>query len=202
MNNYWIPVVAALGSSALTGLVAFGLDARRSGQSRLDVLRERRLRAYSQMISRAASLALAAGAMHLTVKIRSGLTEGFDIALRQRKPAEPTELHDWLMKELGPLVKALSEVWIVGTPKAVKAANEVMRMCNMVLNSATKQGEARTPLVRFVAGEKWTAAQLESWQADIDGLAEARKRLAEIARSEMGIEFTPLFTIEDSQSVH
>jgi hypothetical protein len=32
--------------------------------------------------------------MGLTMKVRSGLGEGVDVALRQRKPADPLELYD------------------------------------------------------------------------------------------------------------
>lgn len=199
-NNYWIPVVAALGASALTGLVAFGLDGIRARRDRREGLRARRVQAYSRMISHAASFALAAGAMHLAAQIRSGLTEALDIVLHHRKPVEPLDLHDWLMKELGPLLDAMAEIWVVGTPEAVAAANDLMKKCNDVLDLTTKRGEMGSPLARYLAGEKWTLAQLEASQEAIDVMAEARKRLAEIARSEMGIEFTPLFTIDASQS--
>jgi len=104
------------------------------------------------------------------------------------------------MKELGPLLDAMAEIWVVGTPEAVAAANDLMKKCNDVLDLTTKRGEMGSPLARYLAGEKWTPAQIEASQEAIDVMAEARKRLAEIARSEMGIEFTPLFTIDASQS--
>ena len=34
------------------------------------------------------------------VRFRSGLKEGWDVALRQRTPADPLELHDWMAQDL------------------------------------------------------------------------------------------------------
>lgn len=194
MNNYWIPVIAALCASALTGLIAFGLDERRARRQRRDGLAERRTLAYSGMISHAASFALAAGALHLTAQVRSGLVEGLDITLHHRKPVEPLELHDWLMTELGPMMDAMAEIWVVGTSDAVVAADQLMLKCNKVLELGTSRGKLGTPLMRYLIGEKWTPSQVESFQKAIDEMSETRKKLAEIARVETGVEFTTLFT--------
>lgn len=197
MNNYWIPVIAALGASALTGLVTLGLDERRARRQRCEGLTDRRVHAYSRMISHAASFTLAAGAMHFTAQVRSGLTEALDIVLHHRKPVEPLDLHDWLMRELGPMLDAMAEIWVVGTPQAVVAANELMKKCNKVLELGTNRGESGSPLMRYLIGEKWTSAQMDSFQEAIDGMSEARKKLAEVARIEMGVGFTALFTNEE-----
>lgn len=194
MNNYWIPVIAALGASALTGLVALGLDALRARRRDREKLNERRVHAYSEIISHASSFALAAGAMHLTAQVRSGFVEGLDIVLRHRKPIEPLDLHDWLMKELGPMLDAMAEIWVVGTPEAVVAANELMKKCNNVLELGANRGASGSSLVRFLVGEKWTSVQADSFQEAIDEMSEARKRLAEVARVENGVGFTALFT--------
>lgn len=200
MNNYWVPVIAALGASTLTGLVTLGLDVMRAKRRRREGLTERRVSAYSQMISHAASFALAAGAMHLTAQMGSGLTEALDIVLHHRKPIEPLDLHDWLMKEMGPMLEAMSEIWVVGTPKAIVAANELMMKCNKVLELGAIRGETGSPLVRYLIGEKWTPAQVESFRGAIDEMSEARKKLAEVARIEMGVGFTALFTNEEEAS--
>ena len=197
MNNYWIPVIAALGASALTGLVTLGLDERRVRRQRREGLTERRVHAYSQMISHAASFALAAGAMHLTAQIRSGFIEALDIVLHHRKPVEPLDFHDWLMRELSPMLDAMAEIWVVGTPNAVVAANELMKKCNKVFELGGNRGESGSSLMRYLVGEKRTPAQVDSFQEAIDKMSEARKKLAEVARIEMGVGFTALFTNEE-----
>lgn len=199
MSSYWIPVVAALGASALTGLVAFGLDDVRARRERRERLKERRQLAYAEMISHAAALALAAGSMSLTAKLRSGLVEGMDIVFRHRKPIDPLDLHDWLMKELGPMLDAMAEIWVVGTPKAVVAANELLQKCNRVLEQGTTRGESGSSLVRYLFGEKWTTTQAEAFQEAINEMADARKVLAEVARVEMNMEFAHLFASEVSK---
>ena len=92
------------------------------------------------------------------------------------------------------MLDAMAEIWVVGTPEAVVAANDLMKKSNSILDLGTSRGNSKSPLVRYLVGEKWTPAQLEAFKEAIDAMADSRKRLAEIARSEMGIEFTELFT--------
>ena len=53
-----------------------------------------------------------------TMRFRSGLKEGWDIALRHRKPVDPLELPDWMAQDLVPLNEVLSELWTGLTRKA------------------------------------------------------------------------------------
>jgi hypothetical protein len=52
VSDLWIPMKAALGSSALTGLVAFGLEWWRSKRADKSAQAERRSRAYSMLLTR------------------------------------------------------------------------------------------------------------------------------------------------------
>jgi hypothetical protein len=200
MTNYWVPVIAALGASALTGLIAFGLDALRAHRDNTERLTERRARAYSQMLSHAAAFALAVGAMHLTAQLRSGFTEGLDVTLHHRKPVDPLELHDWLMRELGPMLEALSEIWVVGTQESVEAGNDLMKKCNDVLGLGTNRGKVPSRFVRIFVGEKWSTEQRKVFDEAAKVMADARKRLAEVARRELGVGFAALFTVDGSDS--
>lgn len=62
------------------------------------------------MLSRSMAVMTAAQALGLTMKTRSGLGEGVDVAMRLRKPADPMELHDWLAKDMAPLTEAWSVI--------------------------------------------------------------------------------------------
>src|SRR6266849_5476142 len=51
MLDLWVPVIAALGSSILTGLAAFGFEWWRSARAGKAALAERRNRAYSLLLA-------------------------------------------------------------------------------------------------------------------------------------------------------
>lgn len=193
MSNLWVPVIAALGSSFLTGLVAFGLEWWRSYRADKSARAERRARAYSMLLAQSGVIAYVASGLHLTMQVRSGLGEGLNVMLGKRNLLDPLELTDRLRAELQPLYEAWSEVWAVGSKEAISEANDLVARCGDVMGVATQQGEARPGLLRMIAGEKWTQEQLDQWQEELRGLAEARRRLGVIARREVGVEVADLF---------
>ena len=83
--------------------------------------------------------------------------------------------------------------------KAIPEANDLVARCGAVMGAATQQGEARPLLLRVIAGEKWTQQQLNQWQEELRGLAEAHRRLGVIARRETGIEVADLFASNESK---
>ncbi len=199
MSDLWVPVVvAALGSSALTGIVAFGLDWWRSKRADKSARAERRSRAYSTLLTRSTSIVHLASDLHLTMEFRSGLREGLNVTLGRQKALDPLELADRLRAELQPLYEAWSEVWVIGSKEAITEANDLIARCGVVVGAATRQGEARPLLLRRIAGEKWTQKQLDQWQEELRGLAEARRRLGVVARREAGVEVADLFSSNES----
>src|SRR6266516_1028998 len=199
MADLWVPVVvAALGSSALTGIVAFGLDWWRSKRADKSARAERRSRAYSTLLTRSTSIVHLASDLHLTMEFRSGLREGLNVTLGRQKALDPLELADRLRAELQPLYEAWSEVWVIGSKEAITEANDLIARCGVVVGAATRQGEARPLLLRRIAGEKWTQKQLDQWQEELRGLAEARRRLGVVARREAGVEVADLFSSNES----
>jgi hypothetical protein len=199
MSNLWVPVIAALGSSFLTGLVAFGLEWWRSDRADKSAQAERRSRAYSMLLTRAAVIAYVAHGLHVIMESRSGLGEGLNVMLGKRNPLDLLELLDRLRSDLEPLYEALSEVWVVGSKEAISEANDLADRCAAVMGAATQRGEARPEPLRMIAGEKWTQEQLDQWQDELRGLAEARRRLAVTARRETGVEVAELFTSSESK---
>ncbi len=199
MSNLWVPVIAALGASALTGMVAFGLEWWRSKRADKSARAERRSRTYSMLLTRSTVIANLASDLHLTMELRSGLGEGLNVTLGKQKPLDPLELTDRLRADLQPLYEAWSEVWVVGSKEAIPEANDLVARCGAVMGAATQQGEARSLLLRVIAGEKWTQKQLDQWQEELRGLAEARRRLGVIARREAGVEVADLFASNESK---
>lgn len=192
MSNLLV-LIAALGSSALTGAVAFGLEWWRSNSATKATQAERRSRAYTMLLTRSIIIAHLAGDLHTLMEVRSGLKEGINVTLGLQKAIDPLELQDRLRTELLPLYEAWSEVWIVGSKEAIREANDLVAQCGTVAGAATQQGKAQAMWLRGITGEKWTQQQLDQWQAELRGLAEARKRLGKIARKEVGVEVADLF---------
>jgi hypothetical protein len=191
-------LIAALGSSALTGAVAFGLEWWRSNRAGKASQAERRSRAYSMLLTRSIVVAHLAGDLHAVMEVRSGMKEGINVTLRIQKALDPLEVQDRLRAEILPLYEAWSEVWVVGSKKAIPEANDLVARCGAVVGAATQQGKAQTMWLRGITGEKWTQQQLDQWQAELRGLAEARKRLGGVARLETGVEFVDLFASNES----
>lgn len=199
MSDLWIPVIAALGSSTLTGLVAFGLEWWHSNRAGKSAQAERRFHAYSLLLTRSTVVAHLASDLHVTMEARSGLREGLNVTLRIQKSLDPLELTDRLRAEIQPLYEAWSEVWVVGSKAAIPAANDLVARCGAVVAAATQRGKARYLWLRGIAGEKWTQQQLDQWQEELRGLAEARRRLGVIARREVGVEFANLFASNEPE---
>lgn len=199
MDPIWAPVIAALGSSALTALVAFGIDWRGARRQRDEQRRLERRDAYAKLLAITLTISQTAFALRTTIELRLGITEGIDVALRMRQPLDLLDLYyDRLRRDLVPLNEAWASVWTFGTTKAVKSANRLVDRAADVMGTATARGEARAGLVRLFLGEKWTPEQHERWKTAVRELALARKKFAEIARDELGSEVAELFLQPDN----
>lgn len=200
MSDLWVPVIAALGASFLTGVFTSGLEVWRSRQASKGARSERRVRAYSLLLARAGIIAHVAGGLHVAMEARSGLREGINTTLGNHKPLDPLELITLQRTDLEPLYEAWSEVWTWGSKEAIAAANNVAEACGAVMGAATQRGEAGSVLQRFILGEKWAPAQLEQWQKEIQKLAEARRLFAMIARREAGVEVADPFASQKQKT--
>lgn len=196
-----LAVIAALGASALTGGASLGVVALqerlRGRRADRDVL----LTAVIAMMSRSMSVMTRSQAMSQQMRLRSGLAEGADVALRLRKPADSLELHDWLAIDMAPLTEAWSIIWARGDQEMVRLANALLSKCGDLLAAATSRNPAdtvATHLRRWARGEKWTP----ELQADLDravkDVAHARERLAQYARLHLGLPAVELFGHEPS----
>lgn len=141
-------LIAALGSSALTGAVAFGLEWWRSNRAGKAAQAERRSRAYSMLLTRSIIIAHLAGDLHNVMEVRSGMKEGINVTFRFQKALDPLELAAQLRAEIQPLYEAWSEVWVVGSKEAVPEANDLFARCAAVVGAATQQGKAQARWLR------------------------------------------------------
>jgi hypothetical protein len=191
-----LAVVAALGASLLTGLASLGVVAFQEWRRRKEADRDALLAAVTEMLSRSLAVSLRAQTMGLTMKVRSGLGEGVDVALRQRKPADPLELHDWIAQDLAPLNAAWSEIWARGDQEMVRLANGLLSACMGLMGVSTERQPADSVAARvrrWIVGERLTSEM----QADIEKghkeLAHAREKLANYARHLLGQPTVALF---------
>lgn len=129
MTSAELAIIAALGASALTGLASLGVvwfqEWRRKKASDQAELQT----AVTELLTQSMAVAMKARAVGETMKLRSGLKEGFDVAMRHRKPRDPLELHDWMAADLGPLSAVLSAIWLREDQEGVRLANDVVNKC-------------------------------------------------------------------------
>jgi hypothetical protein len=200
-----IALVAAFGSSALTGVASLGViwvqEWRRRRSADQAALRS----AMTELLSRSMAVAMRARAMGETMRFRSGLKEGLDVTLRQRKLMDPLELHDWIAQDLVPQNAALSELWTRADQEGVRLANEVVGKCLAVLGASTVRQEADSSLERvrrWALGERWTPAMITENDRAMGELAHARKRLAGHTRALLGHEAVELFMPTERTEEH
>lgn len=191
-----LTVVAALGASFLTVLGSLGvvtLQERLRGKAGD---RDALAAAVIEMLSRSMAVATRAQAMGETMKLRSGLGEGVDVATRLRKPADPLELHDWMAQDLAPLNAAWSVIWARGDQEMVRLGNDLLSKCSDLVGVSTAMQPADSPrarLRRWAIGQRWTPEMQADLQSALKEMAHARKRLAEHARGKLGQPHVNLF---------
>jgi hypothetical protein len=199
-----LALTAALGSSALTGAASMGViwvrEWRRRKANDRDALRA----AATDLLSRSMAVAMRAKTMGEMMKFRSGLKEGWDVALRHRKPADALELHDWMAQDLVPLNAALSELWTRADQEGAQLANDVVSKCMDLLGAST----ARQPadggwerVRRWAVGDRWTPEMIAENDRAMRALALARKRFADHARARLGHQAIELFVPMESPEV-
>jgi hypothetical protein len=141
VNGPWAVVVAALGAAFLTIAGTFWLERWRLARSGREADEGKLREACVQMDSHALRLVVRANAIYLTALVRSGLGEGLDILLHQRKPLDPMELTDWLSQDFGPMLEAQSFIELVGDRDLIQAAASLVVAAVEVVGKASSVGE-------------------------------------------------------------
>jgi hypothetical protein len=144
-STEWAVVIASASASILTTLGARWLDGSRA-KRQAEVAREDELKnACVQIISGAFRVSQKAGALRTAMIHRSGLTEGLDVLLHIRKPADPLEIHDYLLAELSPVLDAQSVLWLSGNETLMRSAGDVILAIAEVIEKSTALPNDRLP---------------------------------------------------------
>lgn len=197
MSPAELAVFAALGGSALTGMATLGITWFREWLRGRAADRDTLGQAITQMLSQSMAVMMTVQAMGQTMRIRSGLGEGLDVATRLRKPADPMELYGWLAKEIAPLNEAWSVIWLRGDQGTIRLANELLNACSEVIGEGTQRQPTANVgvwLRRWAVGERQTPEMEAELQAAIRTVARARERLAQHARRKLGLPAAELFS--------
>jgi hypothetical protein len=191
-----LTLTAAFGASALTGLASLGViwvqEARRRRARDKAALHT----AMLELLSRSMAVAMRGQVMGETMKVRSGLVEGLDVAMHNRKPVDPLELHDWMAQDIVPLNAALGEIWTRCDQEGVRLSNDVVGKCMDLLGASTALQPAQSRRERarkWATGEHWTPEMRAAHEHAMKDLAHARKRFADYARSRLGQQAVDLF---------
>ena len=177
-NSLWIPVVAALGASALTTLAAFGVEAYRQQVSAATGRSERRRLAYNGFLVRSAE--------HISMlqQLRELRRLGTQPRLKINLDAVQT-LREY-MRELLPMFEAWTQVWMVGSQAAIEASNRFIDDTIPTTAAATTKGSARPAVVSWILGEAWTSDQENELKEQLRTLGRQRIQFARLAREELG----------------
>lgn len=203
MTTAELALTSALGASFLTGLASLGvtwvrewLRGRANGRAALRA-------SVQELLSRSLAVAIRARTMGDTMKSRSGLREGLDVTLRQRKPIDPLELHDWMATDFAPLNAALSEIWTRDDQEGIRLANNVVNKCAVLLSASTarQQADGWGRVKVWATGEKWTPKMTEAYDSAMRELARARKDYADYARARFGVDAVELFTSAEADDM-
>lgn len=200
VTNGELALTAALGASLLTGLTSLGViwfQERRRGKASDGASLHA---AIVEMLSRSLGYALRARTMAEALKLRSGFREALGLALRQRKPADLFELHNWMVQDLGPLNVALGELWIRADQEGVRLANDLVASCIAVSEAALASRPIRHPwghLRTYTLGYSWTPEMQASYDRAAVELAHARKRFVDYARARLGRDAVDVFVPEE-----
>ncbi len=122
----WAVVAAALGASFLTVVGTWWLDVRRDVRARRRADREQLISACNELVSSAMGLMLRTGILAEAAILRSGLTDGLDIAMHHRKPIDPVELGDWLNSDVRQMLSSQAVVWQLGDEGLIRQAAKVV----------------------------------------------------------------------------
>lgn len=135
------------------------------------------------------------------MKIRSGLGEILQIALRYRAPLEPIYVGQSLLAVFQPLFSAWTDVWRRGTKEGIRICNEVVERSVALLDLATERGRAGSSIYRLVVGEAWTPEQEKRIRQAQAALGESRIRLAACIRAEGGEKAVDLLDTSNPAAV-
>lgn len=194
----WTALAAGLGGALIGGIFALlgGWTERRSRA--VSSRRAAKQAAYASLLSASALVVHTADTLRLTKQVRSGLIEGLNVTLRLRSAPDPMGFYLFVRQDFEPLYRAWADVWAVGSPEAVRLANDLLNRAGEVIQINTQAGKQHRGLWWWLFGEAWTPEQLDEIHAKVVALADIRRELGDLARRELGVEAADLFASSDT----
>ena len=185
-----MPIIAALGASLLTGLSSLGVIQWQQRRQERNSDHADRFAAYTDLLARSSNFVNRAQAMRQAIVHRTGLTEGVEVTLRNRKPIDTMQLYDWMHEDFDALVNGWTKVWCLGSQQAIDAADALVEACRDV--QATVSYEAKEQpygrrLKSIVVGVRWTEDEEAEFQAALRRSAEQRAVFVQLLRRELGL---------------
>jgi hypothetical protein len=190
IDSVWAPVVAALGASLLTILGTLWLNRRQHRRAGKDAARQERFAAYQELLNWSFALANRIRAAGDTMRLRTGLGEGVQVLLRQRKPLDLMELYDWFELDFRGMRDAWSCIWTTGTQAAIDSADRLVDATVDLMSVATASPQ-RCWVVKVygsLVGESWSKEQLEAYDTAARRFVDERVQFAQLVRTETGRE--------------
>ncbi len=179
-SSLWIPVIAALGASFLTGVAGFGLELVRDT---LDVEHHemrRRRDAYVEF------LVAAAGQIAMLSSIREIRKLGTGALRFTTLIKDPIAFLKEYNAEAMVLFNAWAKVWLDGSQQAIEGANRFVDAAIPATEAASAPGKARPAFLARILGEAWTTEQQKEYADALRALGKLRIEFAKVARKELG----------------
>lgn len=193
VNSGWIPVIAALGASLLTTVAVVGVELLRQHDAQEGHRSLQRRDAYSRFLFTSAKFINIATEVHTIRRLATGITPAARIK-------NGVEFIRQFNRDAEPLFQAWSEVWLVGSTRAIEVANRLITASMPAMSMAAAKGEALPDLIARLFGERWKDQQERDFNDALGKIGLLRKEFAEVARREIGEPAADVFTgIERAQ---
>jgi hypothetical protein len=168
MTSIWVPVIAALGASGLTGAAGFGALAWQQRRIDRSARSAAQTEAHRLLIEHSLTFTMLANTLRQTAEVRAGLGEGLEVALGIRRPLDPLVLYDRLAAAFGPVNTAWTTIKVSGALETVQLADHLVRACSDLLEAAGEVGTARGRVQTKLRGPRWTTEQRNALQTAIE----------------------------------
>jgi hypothetical protein len=178
VNSLWIPVVAALGASLLTGIFGFGGEALRDRRSGAIEAERRRRDAYVEFLIAANGQIATLTTVRELRKLGTGLKPVVTID-------DPVAFLQQFNRESMLVFAAWTRVWLHGSQDAITISNRFVDAVIPATGAATAMGKARPLLLSRLLGEAWTKEQENEYADALRNLGRIRIEFAKAARKEL-----------------
>lgn len=193
--SLWVPVVAALGASLLTTLGAWGLEAQRRRAAARSQSVEVRRAAYVAFVEAANGMLMLGQTLRTLLQAQSGLAVSLAELLRIRRPVDPSELVWRMADHVRSVLDAQAGVIACGTPRAARAARDVVATASAYLQAATAMTGAQRRL-SGVMPWRVTASQEAELAAHLDRAGLAVHVFTTIMREDLGEDALTIEQVE------